>query len=178
MLFGHRVVLAPLLEGLDEQWDHQTAKEYVLPIGGHHWVQEGMVSELREFRDESGQLAGLRFTVTNQFFHAGKPLGWFREVAVEVDGQLASAGATTITLNGQRFPISAVPTLSDVWWGPLQPAEFEVRDASIRSAAEHRVALLLEFPLVTFNPVLDRNRVYPTNPARLEAVLTTTEEAC
>jgi hypothetical protein len=148
-----------------------------MPIGSEHWVGANMVSDLHEIEGPDRRVAGVGFTVTNRFFHAGRPLGWFRGFAVEVDSRAISPDAVTLILRGQRFPVRQLPTLVDVWWQPLEKAQVEVLDQAITHADHHQIALVLELPLVTFTPVVDVNEIYPINPARLEAVLPTTTAA-
>lgn len=148
-----------------------------MPIGSQHWIQADMLSGLEELAEGVDDFAGVRFTITNRFFHAGKPLGWFRAFGIEIDGRRIDASRTTLILRDQRFSAAAVPTIADVWWQPLERLVVEVRDPAIELKASHVVACVIELPLVTFTPILDRRGIYPSDPARLEAVLPMTTPA-
>jgi hypothetical protein len=140
-----------------------------MPIGSAHWVQEGMLSSLRLHRH--GTSATLEFDLRNQFFHAGRPLGWIEEFRVEIDGAAIAPGRVDFVLDGFAIPSDRLPLIADIWWQPLQTATIRIADWPADVRAQYTVACLFELPVQTMTPLVDRRRVLGTSRSRLEETL-------
>lgn len=142
-----------------------------MPIGSAHWVADDMLRSLRNVAADDSGSRGYAFDIVNQFFHAGRPLGWMRSFRLAVDGEAVAPETVTLVVNGQRLPATLIPELDEVWWQPRDVASLVVRTGDALGAGVHHVAWSFDLPLVNFTPVVDREGLLPTHEATLEGDL-------
>lgn len=133
-----------------------------MPIGSVDWIEEGMLlDELRAVGKDEYEIE-----VRNQFFHGAHPVGWIRDLNVEV-GETQAVDVRFV-VRGQSLPIDLVRVTPDIWWYPREVATIRFRAPGITEFRPSLVACTFDVSTFFFTPVVDRDGRYPTMRLRLE----------
>ena len=144
-----------------------------MPIGTVDWIAEGMLEAplVNCGNGPGGQPLGVAIPVRNQFFHGSHPVGWVRDIELDLDGHRPERDALSLVLRGQRLSIPQMRHAVDIWWQPREVAHIVVDLPGGLAVGTHAVELTMHLSTFFFTPVIDRDDRYPTIAMRLGARL-------
>lgn len=149
-----------------------------MPVGKTYWVEENMFGSLLENMDEDkdGVFDFVRFSVKCSFIHAVHPLGFIRDLWVEIDGVRYSPDDTIFVLRKNWIPARYVPTISDIWWNIAEIAHIYVRFPGGISSGEHKVNFHMEISTLFNTRTVDYDNIANRIVMEKQLVLNTPKE--
>jgi len=142
-----------------------------MPVGTVNWIEEGMLgSTIRAVSSpvqETAEIPGFEFGLTNHFFHGLHPLGWIRSLRVYLDEAEIPANAITLVIRDQPIPVTLVPQISDIYWQPLETVTIRVEGGQPPATGAHVLTCSLAVSTFIFTPEIDRADLYPATELRL-----------
>lgn len=149
-----------------------------MPVGKTYWVEENMLGTTLENldRDGDGKADHVRFGVKSSFIHADHPLGWIRDIRVEIDRQPVAPEDIFFVLRRNWIPLSCLPTISDIWWHMAENAYVTVRRLGGITPGTHRVSVTMEFSSLFNTRTVDYDDLSRRMPMTLSGTMTTDEQ--
>lgn len=125
-----------------------------MPAGTSYLVKEGMFGK-KISRRKAGEENYYAFEMKNNFLHAVHPLGWFRDIAIEVDGEAVPGTDAFLVLRRQWFRVSDIRTVSEVFWNLCEPLEVYVRGTGRPEKKTSHVKVTFRMSLLEDTQILD-----------------------
>lgn len=134
-----------------------------MPAGTSYMVKNGMIGKTMCRAMYNGEQY-YKFTVKNNFLHAIHPIGWFRKINLEINGEENASDDGYFVLRGQFFRISDMHTISEVYWNLCEPAEIYFKCKRDYAPGIYDIKVTFTTSLLEDTQILDqagkyRNRV-------------------
>lgn len=144
-----------------------------MPIGTVSWIAEGMLgdSAMNVLSNAGPEPVGVAIEIRNQFFHGSHPLGWLRDIRMQLDETPVARLEISFLLDGHHLTVDQVRQTTGLWWQPRQVAHVIIARPGGVAPGTHAVELEMDVSTFFFTPEIDRNDSYPTMTLRLEGAV-------
>lgn len=142
-----------------------------MPAGTSYLFKEGMLSDrICKKADEEGR-AYYEIGIKNQFLHAVHPIGWFKKLEVEIDGDEVTQENIWFVIRGQWFAAEKMYTVSEVFWNLMEEAQICVYPTEPLTAGKHHVKCTFIMSMLEDTQVLDMENKWPRRVEFVEGEL-------
>lgn len=130
-----------------------------MPAGTAYLVKEGMIGKTMSRAMYNGDHY-YKFTLKNNFLHAIHPVGWFRQIDIEINGEKYATKDSYFVLRNQFFRIPDMHTISEVYWNLCEPAEIYLKRDKELENGMYDIKVTFTTSLLEDTQILDREGKY------------------
>ena len=139
-----------------------------MPIGSVDWIEKGMLDGKLAVHQTEDDKFFYDFTVRNKFFHGSQPQGWIRRIHVSLDGNELPEENIVFILRDQKFDLSTVRNLTDIWWQIGEEAVIRIRLDNPIDKKSCSLKCVFNLSTLFFVPIVDKKDEFGTMYLTLE----------
>lgn len=131
-----------------------------MPAGTSYTFKEGMLSpEMKRKQLMNGEEC-FELEVKNQFLHAVHPLGWIKQIVLQIDQTLVNEKDIYFVLREQWFAAETLHTITEVYWHLSESARICFKTAGLANGA-HYVKCTFKLSMLEDPQILDMKNLWP-----------------